>query len=89
MDLRTAESMTEDQPAELVEQLAHIGKGLDDAFEDLLQISRGPSIRRSSPRAVSAPPCAPWPGVPPCPWSWIWSCRGPASRNRSRWPSTT
>ncbi|MEU5340203.1 PAS domain S-box protein [Streptomyces sp. NPDC020766] len=41
LDLRTAESMTADQPAELVEQLAHIGKGLDDAFEDLLQISRG------------------------------------------------
>ena len=41
LDLRMAESMTADQPAELVEQLAHIGKGLDDAFEDLLQISRG------------------------------------------------
>ncbi|MFC8668576.1 PAS domain S-box protein [Streptomyces sp. NPDC057199] len=41
LDLRTAESMAEDQPAELVEQLAHIGKGLDDAFEDVLQISRG------------------------------------------------
>ncbi|MGP4042908.1 PAS domain S-box protein [Streptomyces sp. 2A115] len=41
LDLRTAESMTADQPAELVEQLAHISKGLDDAFEDLLQISRG------------------------------------------------
>lgn len=35
LDLRTAESMTVDRPAELVEQLAHIGKGLDDAFEDL------------------------------------------------------
>ncbi|MEU9957026.1 nitrate- and nitrite sensing domain-containing protein [Streptomyces sp. NPDC050982] len=41
LDLRMAESMTEDQSAELVEQLAHIGKGLDDTFEDLLQISRG------------------------------------------------
>ncbi|MEV0221283.1 PAS domain S-box protein [Streptomyces sp. NPDC050704] len=41
LDLRTAESMTADQPAELVEQLTHISKGLDDAFEDLLQISRG------------------------------------------------
>ena len=41
LGLRTAESMTADQPAELVEQLARLGKGLDDAFEDLLQISRG------------------------------------------------
>ncbi|NGO07465.1 PAS domain S-box protein [Streptomyces sp. HC44] len=41
LDLRMAESMAADQPAELVEQLAHIGKGLDDVFEDVLQISRG------------------------------------------------
>lgn len=36
-----AESMMDDQSAEFVEQLAHISKGLDDTFEDLLHISRG------------------------------------------------
>ncbi|WP_406167498.1 PAS domain S-box protein [Streptomyces sp. NBC_00996] len=41
LDLRMAESMMDDQSAEFVEQLAHISKGLDDAFEDLLQVSRG------------------------------------------------
>ncbi|WP_406329070.1 PAS domain S-box protein [Streptomyces sp. NBC_00203] len=41
LELRMAESMMDDQPAEFVEQLAHISKGLDDTFEDLLHISRG------------------------------------------------
>ncbi|MFJ9897942.1 nitrate- and nitrite sensing domain-containing protein [Streptomyces sp. NPDC091280] len=41
LDLRTAQSMLDDQPAELVEQLDHIAKGLDDAFTDLLQVARG------------------------------------------------
>ncbi|WP_405926027.1 nitrate- and nitrite sensing domain-containing protein [Streptomyces sp. NBC_00035] len=41
LDLRTAESTMEDRSADLSQQLAHISKGLDDAFEDLLQISRG------------------------------------------------
>jgi PAS domain S-box-containing protein len=41
LNLRMAESMMADQPADLVAQLAHISKGLDDAFEDLLRISRG------------------------------------------------
>ncbi|WP_369245801.1 PAS domain S-box protein [Streptomyces sp. R41] len=41
LGLRMAESMMDDQSAEFVEQLAHISKGLDDAFEDLLQVSRG------------------------------------------------
>lgn len=41
LDLRTAESMMEDRSADLSRQLTHIGRGLDDAFEDLLQISRG------------------------------------------------
>ncbi|MGX1909212.1 histidine kinase [Streptomyces phaeochromogenes] len=59
LDLRTAESMTEGQPAELVEQLAHIGKGLDDAFEDLLQISRGISHPAILSRGGLGPPCAP------------------------------
>jgi PAS domain S-box-containing protein len=41
LDLRMAESMMEDRSADLSGQLTHIGRGLDDAFEDLLQISRG------------------------------------------------
>ncbi|MEU1201346.1 PAS domain S-box protein [Streptomyces sp. NPDC005813] len=41
LGLRMAESLTDGQPAGLAEQLAHLGKGLDDAFEDLLRISRG------------------------------------------------
>ncbi|MFJ9248632.1 nitrate- and nitrite sensing domain-containing protein [Streptomyces sp. NPDC101776] len=41
LDLRTAQSMLDEQPAELAEQLDHIAKGLDDTFADLLQIARG------------------------------------------------
>ncbi|MGX9885959.1 PAS domain S-box protein [Streptomyces sp. NPDC002276] len=41
LDLRTAQSMLDEQPEELAEQLDHIAKGLDDAFTDLLQIARG------------------------------------------------
>ncbi|WP_307782192.1 PAS domain S-box protein [Streptomyces sp. MBT65] len=41
LDLRTAQSMLDEQPAELAEQLDHIAKGLDDAFADLLQVARG------------------------------------------------
>ncbi|WP_210587552.1 nitrate- and nitrite sensing domain-containing protein [Streptomyces sp. GESEQ-35] len=41
LDLRTAQSMLEEQPDALPEQLDHIVKGLDDAFTDLLQVARG------------------------------------------------
>ncbi|MDV9168774.1 PAS domain S-box protein [Streptomyces sp. W16] len=41
LDLRTAQSMLDEQPEELAEQLDHIAKGLDDAFTDLLQVARG------------------------------------------------
>lgn len=41
LGLRMAESLTDGQPTGLAEQLALLGKGLDDAFEDLLRISRG------------------------------------------------
>ncbi|XUL87379.1 PAS domain-containing sensor histidine kinase [Streptomyces galilaeus] len=41
LDLRTAQSMLDEQPDELAEQLEHIAKGLDDAFTDLLQVARG------------------------------------------------
>ncbi|MET7573067.1 nitrate- and nitrite sensing domain-containing protein [Streptomyces sp. NPDC005492] len=41
LDLRTAQSMLEEQPEDLAEQLDHIAKGLDDAFADLLQVARG------------------------------------------------
>ena len=41
LDLRTAQSMLDEQPEELAEQLDHIAKGLDDAFADLLHIARG------------------------------------------------
>jgi signal transduction histidine kinase len=41
LDLRLAESMVTDPTSELAEQLAHVGKGLDDAFQDLLQVARG------------------------------------------------
>ncbi|WP_406461012.1 PAS domain S-box protein [Streptomyces sp. NBC_01622] len=41
LDLRTAQSMLDEQPVELAEQLDHISKGLDDAFTDLLQVARG------------------------------------------------
>ncbi|MGW0821279.1 PAS domain S-box protein [Streptomyces sp. NPDC002845] len=41
LDLRTAESMLEDRSCELAQQLTHVGKGLDDAFQDLLQVARG------------------------------------------------
>ncbi|MFK4104874.1 PAS domain S-box protein [Streptomyces sp. NPDC019531] len=41
LDLRLAESLVTDPSSELAEQLAHVGKGLDDAFQDLLQVARG------------------------------------------------
>ncbi|MEU6377842.1 nitrate- and nitrite sensing domain-containing protein [Streptomyces sp. NPDC046909] len=41
LDLRLAESLLTDRSSELAEQLAHVGKGLDDAFQDLLQVARG------------------------------------------------
>ncbi|WP_405849319.1 PAS domain S-box protein [Streptomyces sp. NBC_01518] len=41
LDLRMAQSMLDEQPEELAEQLDHIAKGLDDAFGDLLQVARG------------------------------------------------
>ncbi|MFF4271488.1 PAS domain S-box protein [Streptomyces sp. NPDC001536] len=41
LDLRLAESLLTDPSSELAEQLAHVGKGLDDAFQDLLQVARG------------------------------------------------
>ncbi|MGQ4386024.1 nitrate- and nitrite sensing domain-containing protein [Streptomyces sp. SAS_270] len=41
LDLRTAESMLEDHSSELALQLDHVSKGLDDAFQDLLRVSRG------------------------------------------------
>jgi len=41
LDLRMAQSMLDEQPEELAEQLDHIAKGLDDAFADLLQVARG------------------------------------------------
>jgi PAS domain S-box-containing protein len=41
LDLRLAESLVTDPSSELAQQLAHVGKGLDDAFQDLLQVARG------------------------------------------------
>ncbi|MCI3277243.1 PAS domain S-box protein [Streptomyces cylindrosporus] len=41
LDLRLAESMLTDPTSELAEQIAHVSKGLDDAFQDLLQVARG------------------------------------------------
>ncbi|MEU0941786.1 nitrate- and nitrite sensing domain-containing protein [Streptomyces canus] len=41
LDLRLAETLVPDPSSELAEQLAHVGKGLDDAFQDLLQVARG------------------------------------------------
>ncbi|MEU6260613.1 PAS domain S-box protein [Streptomyces sp. NPDC047043] len=41
LDLRLAQAMLEEQPEDLSEQLEHIAKGLEDTFEDLLQVARG------------------------------------------------
>ncbi|MFF4257983.1 PAS domain S-box protein [Streptomyces sp. NPDC001663] len=41
LDLRLAQATLEEQPEDLPEQLEHIAKGLDDTFEDLLQVARG------------------------------------------------
>ncbi|MET7475789.1 nitrate- and nitrite sensing domain-containing protein [Streptomyces sp. NPDC005648] len=41
LDLRLAESMVTEPGSELAGQLAHVSKGLDDAFQDLLQVARG------------------------------------------------
>ena len=41
LDLRLAETLVTDPSSELAEQLEHVGKGLDDAFQDLLQVARG------------------------------------------------
>ncbi|MEW2410092.1 PAS domain S-box protein [Streptomyces griseoviridis] len=41
LDLRLAESLVTDASSELGRQLAHVGKGLEDASHDLLQVARG------------------------------------------------
>ncbi|WP_374208427.1 nitrate- and nitrite sensing domain-containing protein [Streptomyces lincolnensis] len=41
LDLRLAESLVPDPSSELARQLAHVAKGLDDSFQDLLQVARG------------------------------------------------
>ncbi|WP_030615007.1 nitrate- and nitrite sensing domain-containing protein [Streptomyces fulvoviolaceus] len=41
LDLRLAESLVTDPTSELAQQLAHVAKGLDDSFQDLLQVARG------------------------------------------------
>jgi PAS domain S-box-containing protein len=41
LELRLAESLVTDPSSELGRQLAHVGKGLDDTFQDLLQVARG------------------------------------------------
>ncbi|MGC0341638.1 nitrate- and nitrite sensing domain-containing protein [Streptomyces sp. SLBN-8D4] len=41
LELRLAEMLVTDRSSELAEQLAHVGKGLDDTFQDLLQVARG------------------------------------------------
>ena len=41
LDLRLAESMVTDPTSELAEQLAHVSEGLDDTFQDVLQVARG------------------------------------------------
>ncbi|MDH6552070.1 nitrate- and nitrite sensing domain-containing protein [Streptomyces sp. SAI-041] len=41
LELRLAETLLTDPTSELAAQLAHVGKGLDDTFQDLLQVARG------------------------------------------------
>ncbi|MFJ3668585.1 PAS domain S-box protein [Streptomyces sp. NPDC090106] len=41
LELKLAESLLTDPPRELAEQIAHIGEGLGDAFQDLLEVARG------------------------------------------------
>jgi PAS domain S-box-containing protein len=41
LDLRMAQAMLREQSDDLPEQLEHLAKGLDDAFDDLLQVARG------------------------------------------------
>ncbi|TQE17898.1 PAS domain S-box protein [Streptomyces ipomoeae] len=41
LELRMTESLVEDRSSALAQQLAHLGKGLDDTFQDLLQVARG------------------------------------------------
>ncbi|WP_338898905.1 nitrate- and nitrite sensing domain-containing protein [Streptomyces sp. TG1A-60] len=46
LELRMTESLVPDRSSELARQLDHLGKGLDDTFQDLLQVARGihPSV---------------------------------------------
>ncbi|WP_200307183.1 PAS domain S-box protein [Streptomyces adelaidensis] len=46
LELRMTETLVEDGSSELAQQLTHLGKGLDDTFQDLLQVARGihPSV---------------------------------------------
>ncbi|UJV44381.1 histidine kinase [Streptomyces sp. AMCC400023] len=46
LELRMTETLVDDPSSELARQLDHLAKGLDDAFQDLLQVARGihPSI---------------------------------------------
>ncbi|MGW0712130.1 PAS domain S-box protein [Streptomyces sp. NPDC002643] len=41
LELRMTESLVEDPGSPLAQHLAHLGKGLDDTFQDLLQVARG------------------------------------------------
>lgn len=46
LELRMTQTLVTDHSSELAQQLDHLGKGLDGAFQDLLQIARGihPSV---------------------------------------------
>ncbi len=46
LELRMAETLVEDRSSELAQQLDQLAKGLDDTFQDLLQVARGihPSV---------------------------------------------
>lgn len=46
LELRMTETLVEDPSSELAQRLDHLAKGLDDAFQDLLQVARGihPSV---------------------------------------------
>lgn len=46
LELRMTETLVEDRSSELARQLDHLARGLDDTFQDLLQVARGihPSV---------------------------------------------
>ncbi|MDT0569251.1 PAS domain S-box protein [Streptomyces sp. DSM 3412] len=46
LELRMTETLVDDPSSELARQLDHLAKGLDDTFQDLLQVARGihPSV---------------------------------------------